>query len=112
MKIRAFRRDDAGPLSELSASCLKGETDFVLNPLWETADELFAEFDRFGIAPEESLLVAEADSGQPAGLAGLLRRAGASDAGLESLQWLRVDGFGKVNQTLQRRVVSRPPKRP
>jgi len=82
MRIRAFRRDDAGPLSELSASCLKGETDFVLNPLWETADELFAEFDRFGITPEESLVVAEADSGEPAGIAGLLRRAGARDAGL------------------------------
>jgi len=82
MKIRAFRRDDAGPLAELSASCLKGETDFVLNPLWETADELFAEFERLGVAPEESLLVAESESGAPAGLAGLLRQPGARDAGL------------------------------
>ena len=82
MKIRAFRRDDAGPLSELSGGCLKGETDFVLNPLWETPDELFAEFGRFGITPEQNLLVAEADSGQPVGLAGFLRRAGARDAGL------------------------------
>jgi len=82
MKIRAFRRDDAGPLAELSAGCLKGETDFVLNPLWETPDELFAEFERFGVAPEESLLVAEGDDGAPVGLAGLLRRPGARDAGL------------------------------
>jgi len=82
MKIRAFQRDDAGPLAELSASCLKGETDFVLNPLWETSDELFAEFERFGVAPEQSLLVAENDAGRPAGLAGLLRRPGARDAGL------------------------------
>jgi len=82
MEIRPFHRDDAGSLAELSASCLKDETDFVLNPLWETAEELFAEFDRFGIDPEESLLVAEDDSGRPAGFAGLLRRPGARDAGL------------------------------
>jgi GNAT superfamily N-acetyltransferase len=82
MKIRAFRRDDAGPLAELSASCLKGETDFVLNPLWETPEELVAEFERLGIAPEESLLVVEDDAGAPAGLSGLLRRPGARDAGL------------------------------
>ncbi|MBW2315876.1 MAG: GNAT family N-acetyltransferase [Deltaproteobacteria bacterium] len=82
MKIRAFHRDDAGPLSELSAGCLKGETDFVLNPLWETSDELFAEYERFGITPEESLLVAEDDAGAPAGIAGVLRRAGARNAGL------------------------------
>ena len=82
MKIRAFGREDATTLSALSASCLKGETDFVLNPLWETSDELFAEFERLGIRPEESLLVAEDEAGRPAGLAGLLRRAGARDAGL------------------------------
>lgn len=82
MKIRAFRSEDAGPLAELSASCLKGETDFVLNPLWETPEELVAEFERLGVAPEESLLVAENDAGVPAGLSGLLRRPGARDAGL------------------------------
>jgi ribosomal protein S18 acetylase RimI-like enzyme len=82
MKIRAFRRDDAKTLAELSAACLKGETDFVLNPLWETDDELFAEFARFGVEPEENLLVAEDEGGGPAGFAGLLRRPGARDAGL------------------------------
>jgi len=82
MEIRAFRPDDAGPLAELSAGCLKGENDFVLNPLWETPEELVAEFDRFGITPEENLLVAEDDAGRPSGLVGFLRRAGARHAGL------------------------------
>ena len=45
MGIRAFRTDDAAAVSELAASCLKGETDFVLNPLWETEAELTAEFE-------------------------------------------------------------------
>jgi len=82
MPIRPFRRDDAPALAALSAACLKGETDFVLNPLWEDEGELFAEFDRFGIAPERHLLVAEDEDGAPAGLAGFLRREGAGEAGL------------------------------
>ena len=55
MPIRAFRAQDAEALVALSMQCARGEADFVLNPLWESADELFAEFaalrDRSGRAP-------------------------------------------------------------
>jgi ribosomal protein S18 acetylase RimI-like enzyme len=84
MPIRAFRRQDAAALAELSAGCLKGETDFVLCPLWESEDDLFAEFDRFAVAPEEHLLVAEDAGGRPAGLVGFLRRPGSREATLVS----------------------------
>ncbi len=84
MSIRGFRVEDASRLAELSASCLKGEADFVLNPLWETEAELMAEFERFGIDPEKHLVVAEDASGRACGLAGFLRRAGAQHAGLLS----------------------------
>jgi ribosomal protein S18 acetylase RimI-like enzyme len=97
MPIRAFRREDAAALAELSAGCLKGETDFVLNPLWETEQELFAEFERFGIAPEEHLLVADGPGGRPAGLVGFLRRPEARLAGLISpvvARDLRGQGLG------------------
>ena len=82
MAIRPFRREDGAALAQLSAGCLKGETDFVLNPLWETEEELFTEFERFGIAPEQHVLVAEDDAGRPIGLAGFLRRPGAREAGV------------------------------
>ncbi|HME72500.1 MAG TPA: GNAT family N-acetyltransferase [Myxococcota bacterium] len=82
MRVRPFRPDDAGALAALSASCAKGQSDFVLNPLWETEDELFAEFQRNGISPEDHLLVADGDSGGVAGLAGFLRRPGSQVAGL------------------------------
>jgi ribosomal protein S18 acetylase RimI-like enzyme len=81
MHVRPFRPDDATALAALSASCAKGESDFVLNPLWETEDELFAEFQRNGIAPEDHLLVADGENGV-AGLAGFLRRTGSPAAGL------------------------------
>ncbi len=81
MPIRPFRPDDAAALSRLSAACARGETDFVLNPLWETEDELFAEFSRLGIEPEEHLLVADEGDG-PAGLSGFLRRPEDSVGGL------------------------------
>ncbi len=82
MRVRPFRPDDAAALARLSASCARGETDFVLNPLWESEDELFAEFERNGIDPEEHLLVADTEEGRVAGLAGFLRRPGALAAGL------------------------------
>ena len=82
MEIRGFRSEDAGPLAKLSAWCGRGETDFVLNPYWETPDELFAEFDRFGIEPERHLLVADAGDGEVLGMVGFLRRPGAPEAGL------------------------------
>jgi len=82
VEIRPFHKDDAVALAELSAYCGRGETDFVLNPYWETQDELFAEFDRFGISPEEHLLVADAGDGEVQGLIGFLRLPGASQAGL------------------------------
>ena len=63
--------------------CARGESDFVLNPLWESEAELWAEFERFGIAPEENLLVADpADVGEALGLVGFLRRPGDRAAGI------------------------------
>ncbi|HYB11909.1 MAG TPA: GNAT family N-acetyltransferase [Myxococcota bacterium] len=82
MPVRPFRPDDAGALAALSASCARGESDFVLNPLWETKDELFAEFEKNGISPEDHLLVADGEDGRVAGLAGFLRRKGSLAAGL------------------------------
>lgn len=81
MTIRPFARGDAAALAALASSCARGETDFVLNPLWQTEDELCAEFARFGIAPEEHLLVATDDAGV-FGLAGFLRDPGAATAAL------------------------------
>ena len=64
MPIRPYRAKDASALAALAVECARGEADFVLNPLWESADELTAEFGRFGIRPEEHVLVAdEGDDG-------------------------------------------------
>ena len=82
MEIRAYRRDDAEALTALSATCTRGEGDFVLNPLWETAAELVSEFERFGIDPESHLLVADEGDGEILGFAGFLRQPGADIAGL------------------------------
>lgn len=82
MTVRPFRPEDAPVLAALSAECLRGETDFVLNPLWETEVELFAEFERFGIDPAEHVRVAEAGDGSVVGFSGFLRRPGAALAGL------------------------------
>ncbi len=82
MEIRPFRPEDAPSLAELAAVCARSEGDFVLNPYWETEDELFAEFERFGIDPAEHLLVADAGDGEVLGLAGFLRLPGAREAGL------------------------------
>ena len=82
MEIRSFRESDAPALAELSTACSRGEGDFVLNPLWQTEAELFAEFERFGIDPVEHLLVAEVAREGVLGLAGFLRHPGASAAGM------------------------------
>jgi ribosomal protein S18 acetylase RimI-like enzyme len=82
MPIRAFRAQDADALIALSLQCARGEADFVLNPMWESADELFAEFQRFGIDPVEHLLVADAGDGEVLGLAGFLREPGTTTAGM------------------------------
>ncbi len=82
MTIRAFRPEDAPALVRLSAACQRGETDFVLNPLWETEEELEAEFARHGIDPAEHLLVAEVGDGSVVGMSGFLRAPKATLAGL------------------------------
>jgi ribosomal protein S18 acetylase RimI-like enzyme len=82
VEIRPFRREDARVLAELSAGCARSESDFVLNPLWESEAELFAEFERHGIDPETHLLVADEGEGEPVGLVGFLRRPGDPHAGL------------------------------
>src|SRR3990172_5127191 len=82
MPIRPFRGEDASAVALLSAACVKSEADFVLNPLWETAAEFRAEFERHGTAPEQHLLVAEGMSGEILGLSGFLRFAGAREGGL------------------------------
>ena len=82
MQIRPFRQQDAPALVELSLECARGETDFVLNPLWESEDELSAEFGRLGIAPADHVLVADAGAGEVVGLAGFVRRPGADAAGM------------------------------
>jgi ribosomal protein S18 acetylase RimI-like enzyme len=82
VEIRPFQRSDAPALAALAAFCARGETDFVLNPYWESEAELFAEFERFGIDPAEHLLVADAGGGEPLGLAGFVRLPKAATAGL------------------------------
>ncbi len=80
--VRPFRSDDAEDLARLSAASARGESDFVLNPYWETKSELLAEFDRFGIAPERHLLVFESEDEPAVGMVGFLRNPDAPDAGL------------------------------
>jgi ribosomal protein S18 acetylase RimI-like enzyme len=82
MEIRPYRGDEAEAVAALSAACTRGQGDFVLNPLWETAGELVAEFERFGIDPESHMLVADAGDGEILGFAGFLRQPGADAAGL------------------------------
>lgn len=81
MPIRPFHPDDAAHLVPLARSSARGETDFVLNPLWESEEELRADFARHGIAPEQHLLVAESALGVEGGV-GFLRQPGAVTAGL------------------------------
>ena len=82
MPIRPFCADDAARLAELARSCARGETDFVLTPLWENERDLFAEFDRHGIDPGEHLRVAEAGDGTVTGCVGFVRRPEAITAGM------------------------------
>jgi ribosomal protein S18 acetylase RimI-like enzyme len=82
MPIRPFRPEDAPALVALALQCARGEADFVLNPLWESEQELFAEFERFGIDPAEHLLVADAGDGEVLGLVGFLRESGSAAAGM------------------------------
>src|SRR3990172_9508197 len=73
MRIRPYRPEDAAALAHLSAACARGETDFVLNPMWESEAELLAEFERHRVNPETDVLVADLDEGEPVGLSGFLR---------------------------------------
>ncbi|MCZ6784834.1 MAG: GNAT family N-acetyltransferase, partial [Proteobacteria bacterium] len=82
MLIRPFRAADAAEMGQLAAQCARGEADFVLNPLWETPDELFAEFERFGTDPESHLWVSDAEEEGVSGLVGFLRAADGTRAGL------------------------------
>jgi ribosomal protein S18 acetylase RimI-like enzyme len=82
MPIRPYRPEDASAVAQLSAACARSEADFVLNPLWETEQELHAEFARHDIAPEQHLLVAEGVSREVLGISGFLRFDGARDGGL------------------------------
>jgi ribosomal protein S18 acetylase RimI-like enzyme len=82
MPIRPYRAEDAPALADVSRSCARGESDFVLNPLWESPEELEAEFERHGIDPAEHLLVAETGDGLVVGCAGFVRRPGSVAAGL------------------------------
>jgi ribosomal protein S18 acetylase RimI-like enzyme len=83
MPIRPYRAKDAPALAALAIECARGEADFVLNPLWESTDELTAEFARFGIRPEEHVLVADdGDGGEVQGMVGFLRRPNESSAGM------------------------------
>ena len=83
MPIRPYRSEDAPALAALALDCARGEADFVLNPMWENVAELEAEFARFGIAPEEHLLVADVgDDGGVQGMVGFLRKPGETSAGM------------------------------
>ena len=82
MLIRPYRSQDANEVSEISATCARSEADFALNPLWESEEELEAEFARFDIDPEFHLLVADSGDGEILGFAGFLREANSDVAGL------------------------------
>lgn len=82
MPLRPFRPEDASALVALSARCARSEKDFVLNPLWQDEQELFAEFERLEIDPREHLRVAELGDGRVAGCAGFVRRPDSTAAGL------------------------------
>ena len=82
MEIRPFRAGDAAALARLASTCARGEADFVLHPLWETEQELFAEFELHGIEAEEHLLVADAGDGNALGMSGFLRFPGDTAAAL------------------------------
>lgn len=82
MSLRPFRTNDAPALATLAAACARSENDFVLNPMWDAADEVLGDFERQGIDPATHLLVADDESGTPLGMAGFLRRPSDTLAGL------------------------------
>ena len=82
MEIRTFTKDDADAVVELSAFGARGEADFVLNPYWETREEFDAEFERFGIDPEQHVLVSDTGDGEVLGMVGFLRHPDAAIAGM------------------------------
>lgn len=82
MTIRPFRPEDARPLARLAAACARTEADFVLNPLWENEEELFADFARHGADPETHLLVWDRGDGRPTGLSGFLHEPPSAAAAL------------------------------
>lgn len=82
MTIRPFEDRDAAALAGLSAFGSRGEGDFVLNPLWESEAELYAEFERHGTDPHTHMVVADPGAGEPVGLVGFLCAPGDSQAGL------------------------------
>lgn len=82
MEIRLYEPGDAAAVAAISASCVRSEADFVLNPMWETEAEFHAEFARHRIRPEETLLVAEGGDGRVHGLSGFLSPYIESAAGM------------------------------
>lgn len=82
MAMRPFRAEDATQLAVLTAACARSETDFVLNPMWDSGEEVLGDFARQGIAPAEHLLVAADDGGALLGMAGFLRPPAGDLAGL------------------------------
>lgn len=110
MPIRDFCKEDAPALCTLSRDCARGETDFVLNPLWEDESELFAEFERNDIDPCEHLLVADTGDGEAQGLVGFLRRPGDRAAGMFCPIVRRSDRGRGVGGELLRAALARAPK--
>ena len=82
MAVRPFRPGDAPSLAALTAACARSEVDFVLNPMWETEEEVLGDFSRQGIDPEDHLLVADENGGGLRGTAGFLRPPASDMAGL------------------------------
>lgn len=82
MTVRPFRPGDAPALAALTAACARSEADFVLNPMWESEEEVLGDFSRQGVDPEDHLLVAEADGGGLRGTVGFLRPPESDMAGL------------------------------
>ena len=91
MSVRAFRAEDGAALAALASAASRGETDFVLNPLWETEADLSAEFERFEVEPEQHVFVAEAAGSHEAiGVSGFLRRPGSPVAARRSVALLNL----------------------
>jgi ribosomal protein S18 acetylase RimI-like enzyme len=110
MEIRPFRKEDAQTLARLSATFARGESDFVLNPLWETEAELAAEFRRHMVSPEEHVLVASESDGAILGMSGFLRfKDEAAAALLPPIVERQVRGRG-VGGRLLRAALERAPQ--